>query len=140
MPVTEKPLYIDIPVKLSEVKNVFSIGALEFEGDLPASIFHMQLIENDIDGWSAKSEIIAVFHTNAGHATLTTLPTTRIAISPLAIPTRTSSSICKSVACTSNFAAPPRKFTAGETRICCEASGSIPTPWRERPNSCSRDS
>ena len=70
MPVSEKPLYIDIPVKLSEVKNVFSIGALEFEGDLPASIFHMQLIENDIDGWSAKSEIIAVFHTNAGHATL----------------------------------------------------------------------
>jgi len=66
----EKPLHIDIPVKMSDVKVAFSIGALAFEGDLPASIFHMQLIKNDIAGWSATSEIIAVFHTNAGHATL----------------------------------------------------------------------
>ena len=41
MSVPEKPLHIDIPVKLSDVKIVFSIGALQFEGDLPASIFHM---------------------------------------------------------------------------------------------------
>jgi intracellular sulfur oxidation DsrE/DsrF family protein len=66
----EKLLHIDIPVKLSNVKTVFSIGALAFEGDLPASIFHLQLIENDITGWNAKSEVIAVFHTNAGHVTL----------------------------------------------------------------------
>src|SRR5262245_21225537 len=65
-----EPLHIDIPVKLTEVKAVFSIGALAFEGDLPASIFHLQLIESDIADWSAKSEIIAVFHTNAGHVTL----------------------------------------------------------------------
>jgi len=26
----------------------------------------MQLIKNDIAGWSATSEVIAVFHTNAG--------------------------------------------------------------------------
>src|SRR5271166_4895816 len=64
------PLHIDIPVKLTVVKFVFSIGALSFEGDLPASIFHMQLIENDISDWKAKSEAIAVFHTNAGHVTL----------------------------------------------------------------------
>ena len=70
MSVSEKPLYIDIPVKLSDVKTVFSVGALEFEGDLPASMFHMQLIENDIAAWNAASEIIAIFHTNAGHATL----------------------------------------------------------------------
>ena len=48
MNASEKPLHIDIPVKLSDVKAVFSIGALEFEGDLPASTFHMQLIKNDI--------------------------------------------------------------------------------------------
>ena len=40
------------PVRLAEVKLVFSIGALTFEGDLPASIFHMQLIENDIADWA----------------------------------------------------------------------------------------
>ena len=39
----KKPLHIDIPVKLSDVKVVFSVDALAFEGDLPASIFHMQL-------------------------------------------------------------------------------------------------
>src|SRR5436189_101162 len=67
----EKPLHIDIPVRLAHAKVVFSISALMFEGDLPASIFHLQLIENDIAGWQAKAQIIiAVFHTNAGPATL----------------------------------------------------------------------
>ena len=70
MPASEKPLHIDIPVRLSDVKVAFSIGALAFEGDLPASIFHMQLIKNDIANWGATSEIVAVFHTNAGHVTL----------------------------------------------------------------------
>jgi intracellular sulfur oxidation DsrE/DsrF family protein len=70
MAASEKPLHIDIPVKLPDVKMVFSIGALAIEGDLPASIFHLQLIENDIADWNAKSEVIAVFHTNAGHVTL----------------------------------------------------------------------
>jgi intracellular sulfur oxidation DsrE/DsrF family protein len=70
MSTTAKPLHIDIPVKLAEVKEVFSIGALVFEGDLAACLFHLQLIENDISDWNAKSEVVAVFHTNAGHATL----------------------------------------------------------------------
>jgi len=63
MSAPEKSLHIDIPVKLSEVKLVFSIGALQFEGDLPASLFHMQLIKSDIADWSAESQVIAVFHT-----------------------------------------------------------------------------
>ena len=70
MSASEKPLHIDIPVKLSDVKMVFSVDALAFEGDLPASLFHMQLIKNDIANWGATSEIVAVFHTNAGHVTL----------------------------------------------------------------------
>src|SRR5882762_6788595 len=67
MPALEKPLHIDIPVKLAEVRIAFSVPALAFEGDLPASIFHLQLIENDIADWNAKAQVIAVFHTNAGH-------------------------------------------------------------------------
>jgi len=67
---SEKPLHIDIPVKLAEVKVAFSVGALAFEGDLPASMFHLQLIENDIADWNSKAQVIAVFHTNAGHVTL----------------------------------------------------------------------
>ena len=70
MSASEKPLQIDIQVKLAELKVAFSIGALTFEGDLPASIFHLELIENDIADWNAKAQVIAVFHTNAGHVTL----------------------------------------------------------------------
>ncbi|MGO4512263.1 sulfur reduction protein DsrE [Bradyrhizobium sp. MOS001] len=70
MSASEKPLHIDIQVTLKDVKTVYSIGALAFEGDLPASIFHLQLITNDIAHAKAESEVIAVFHTNAGHVTL----------------------------------------------------------------------
>ncbi|MDM0015066.1 DsrE family protein [Variovorax sp. J22P168] len=66
----ERSLHIDIPVKLATVKNVFSVGALAFEGDLPASMFHLRLLKNDIDDWDAQAQVIAVFHTNAGHVTL----------------------------------------------------------------------
>jgi hypothetical protein len=36
-------------VKLAEVKVVFSVGALMFEGDLSASIFHLQLIVDQLE-------------------------------------------------------------------------------------------
>jgi hypothetical protein len=70
MPTLEKPLHIDIPVTLSELKIAFSVAALAFEGDLPASIFHLQLITKNIADWKAKAQVIAVFHTLAGHVTL----------------------------------------------------------------------
>jgi intracellular sulfur oxidation DsrE/DsrF family protein len=70
MSTSPKPLHIDIPVKLAEVKLAFSIAALAFEGDLPASIFHLQIIEKDVADWNAGAQIFAVFHTNAGHVTL----------------------------------------------------------------------
>jgi intracellular sulfur oxidation DsrE/DsrF family protein len=65
-----KTLHIDIPVKLTEVKVVFSIASLSFEGDLPAALFHLGLVMDDIADWKAKFQVIAVFHTNAGHPTL----------------------------------------------------------------------
>jgi intracellular sulfur oxidation DsrE/DsrF family protein len=70
MPASEKPLRIDIPVQLTELRVAFSIADLAFEGDLPASIFHLQLITDDIAGWHAEGRVVAVFHTNAGHVTL----------------------------------------------------------------------
>ena len=66
----ERTIHIDIPVKLTQVKAVFSIASLSFEGDLPASLFHMGLMVGDVADWNANSEIVAVFHTNAGHVTL----------------------------------------------------------------------
>jgi intracellular sulfur oxidation DsrE/DsrF family protein len=70
MTTNAKPLHIDIPVTLANLKVAFSIAALAFEGDLPASIFHLQLITKDVAAWGGTSQIIAVFHTNAGHVTL----------------------------------------------------------------------
>jgi len=67
---SEKPLHIDIPVRLAEAKVAFNIAALGFDGDLPASIFHLQLIANDTADWKAKARVVAVFNTNAGHVTL----------------------------------------------------------------------
>jgi len=67
---SEKTIHIDIPVKLAEVKVVFSIASLSFEGDLPASIFHIELIMNDSADWKIKPQVFAIFHTNAGHVTL----------------------------------------------------------------------
>jgi hypothetical protein len=66
----EKVLHIDIPVKMDDVKIVFSVASLSFEGDLPDAIFHMGLIVDDVADWKAKSRAIVVFHTNAGHVTL----------------------------------------------------------------------
>jgi intracellular sulfur oxidation DsrE/DsrF family protein len=67
---TEHAIVIDIPVTLQNVKSVHSIGGLQFEGDLPASLFHLQLITGDIGDWNAQSQVVVVFHTNAGHVTL----------------------------------------------------------------------
>lgn len=47
----KKALHIDIPVELKEVKVVFSVASLSFEGDLPASLFHLDFIVNDISNW-----------------------------------------------------------------------------------------
>ena len=70
MSTMEKPLHIDIPVTLTELKIAFSVAALAFEGDLPASIFHLQLITNNIAEWNASAQVIVVFHSLAGHVTL----------------------------------------------------------------------
>ena len=63
------PLHIDIPVTLTALRVAFSVPALTFEGDLPASLFHLQLLKTDAEDWKADADIVAVFHTNAGHVT-----------------------------------------------------------------------
>ena len=70
MSTSPNPLHIDIPVALPAFRVAFTVPSLTFEGDLPASIFHIQLLKTDAEEWKAHAEIIAVFHTNAGHVTL----------------------------------------------------------------------
>jgi hypothetical protein len=62
MSVLEELLHIDIPVEQSEVNMVFSVGALAFEGDLPASIFHLQPIEDYlVVDWKARQTSLLFF-------------------------------------------------------------------------------
>ena len=49
-------LPIDTPVTRPELNVAFSVAALAFEGDLPASIFHLQLITNDLADWNARNQ------------------------------------------------------------------------------------
>lgn len=70
MTTQDQALRIDVPVKLDEVRDVFSIASLSFEGDLPAALFHVGLILNDVAEWQASSRLIVIFHTNAGHMSL----------------------------------------------------------------------
>jgi hypothetical protein len=48
VPTPDKPLQIDIPVELDDVKAVFGVAALAFQGDLPSSVIHLQRITSDI--------------------------------------------------------------------------------------------
>jgi hypothetical protein len=89
MTTTVKPLRIDIPVRLNELRITFSIADLAFEGDLPAAIFHMQLITTNIADWNAKAEVIAVFHTRPVTQRYTTTPITLNERSRLVIRTGT---------------------------------------------------
>ena len=63
-------LHIDIEVRLDEVKVAFSAASLSFDGDMPTVLFHAGLIADNAADWKAKSQVVVVFHTFAGHVTL----------------------------------------------------------------------
>lgn len=65
-----KELHVDVPVELDEVKVVFSVASLTFEGDMPAVLFHAGIVVADAAAWKVQPEVVVVFHTNAGHVTL----------------------------------------------------------------------
>jgi intracellular sulfur oxidation DsrE/DsrF family protein len=70
MSISHDELRIDIPVELTEVKAAFGVASLSFEGDLPAAIFHIGLVVSDASSWGITPDVVAVFHTNAGHVVL----------------------------------------------------------------------
>lgn len=63
-------LQIDVPVQLGDVKVVFSVASLTFEGDMPAALFHTGIVLKDAAEWQVSPDVVVVFHTNAGHVTL----------------------------------------------------------------------
>jgi intracellular sulfur oxidation DsrE/DsrF family protein len=66
----DKPLHIDIPVKLEKANVVLNIDHLAFVGDMPIAIGHLGLLVGDFSADKTKGLIIGLFHTDAGHVTL----------------------------------------------------------------------
>jgi hypothetical protein len=132
---SQKPLHIDIPVRLPDVNVVFSVSALSFEGDLPASIFHMQLIKNDIAEWGAESKIIAVFHTNAGHVTLHDEAYNSDRNIVTGNPYKDLLTDLQKRGVQVELCGATRRPTVGGMKTCFPVLKSTLTRWRERPNS-----
>jgi intracellular sulfur oxidation DsrE/DsrF family protein len=69
-PEADDALHIDIPVKLAKANVVLNIDHLAFAGDMPIAIGHLGLLVTDFGQSNTRGQIIALFHTNAGHVTL----------------------------------------------------------------------
>ena len=140
MSISEKPLHIDIPVQLAQVKVAFSIAALAFEGDLPASIFHLQLITTDVANWNAKAQVIAVFHTNAGHVTLNDVAYNTERMIATGNPYKELVADLMKRGVQVELCGATATVHKWETQICFPASRSTRMRWRECPSSLKKDS
>jgi hypothetical protein len=64
-------LRIDIPVNLSEVTGTSSASPrFRSRAIFPPPLFHLELLMDDASNWQAMAQVVAIFHTNAGHMTL----------------------------------------------------------------------
>ena len=61
MSVSEKSLTIDIPVKLTDVKVVLSVGALQLKTIFQRRSSTFGSIKDDIAGWNAESQSSSCF-------------------------------------------------------------------------------
>ena len=95
----------------------------------------MQLIENDTADWKAKSEVIAVFHTNAGHVTLKDSSYNSDRNIATGNPHKDLLTDLMKRGCKSNCVAQLQRLTGGATRISFPTSRSTRMPWRGRHNS-----
>jgi hypothetical protein len=108
--------------------------------DLPASIFHLQLITTDVANWNAKAQVIAVFHTNAGHLTLNDDSYNAERMIATGNPYKALVADRRCAECKLSCMARRRQFTSGEIQICFQESRSTRMRWRECPSSLKKDS
>lgn len=140
MSTSDKPLRIDIPVELTEEKVVFSVGALAFEGDLPASPFppsprgerHRRVERKGAGDCDLSYECGPRDVTRRGVQC-------RPERVDRPIPTRGCLLTSASTTCKSSCVARRLRLTAGGTQICFAESRSTGMPWRERRSSFKKD-
>lgn len=69
-PQTPQTLNIDVKVKLEAANAVFDIDHLMLFGDMPYGIAHINILNDNFKEWNVQGKIIAIFHSEAAHATL----------------------------------------------------------------------
>lgn len=113
------------------MKVTFGVASLSFEGDLPAAIFHIGLLLDDAASWGVKPQLVVVFHTNAGHATLDDDMYNRDRNIATGNPHKAlvTDMVDRGV-CVSNCAERPLKPTDGGTPTQSAVSKSTLTQWR----------
>ncbi|MBF0517354.1 MAG: DsrE family protein [Nitrospirae bacterium] len=62
---------VDVPVVLKDVKVVFNMDHLAFDGDKPIGMKYMLLLEEHLKKANSTGKIIAIFHGDAAYMTLT---------------------------------------------------------------------
>ena len=65
-PAAQAPLTIDVPVVLKDAKIVFNMSQLAFVGEQSVGLTHMKLLVQRFKADQTRSQIIAVFHGQAG--------------------------------------------------------------------------
>lgn len=71
-PAEDKPVRIDIPVKLETAKVVFNMSHPLFQGDhpVPVGLKYMSSMVTRLQDAGVKGQIVAVFHGDVGYMTL----------------------------------------------------------------------
>ncbi len=66
----ERPIRIDIPVKLEQPKVLFNMDHLAFQGDYPVGMKYMHLFVQRLKETGTRGHVVAVFHGAAAYMTL----------------------------------------------------------------------
>jgi len=67
---SEPALHIDVPTTLEKANVVIDFGHAVYLGDLPFALADVNLLATDVHDWSAKGQIIVVFHGDAAYLIL----------------------------------------------------------------------
>ncbi len=66
----ERPIRIDVPVKLERAKVLFNMDHRAFQGDYPVGMKYMHLLVQRLKETGASGHVVAVFHGEAAYMTL----------------------------------------------------------------------
>jgi intracellular sulfur oxidation DsrE/DsrF family protein len=66
----EAALHVDVPTTLEKANVVIDFGHAVYLGDLPFALADVNLLATDVRDWSAKGQIVVIFHGDAAYLVL----------------------------------------------------------------------